>query len=560
MALLRRNDRVRPLSIPPRASSRTGSSTLRPHGVVKRSPCQQHCIAGNDVRGVIALIAQHEKLGLRLEQALDRAFQIFVDTSPFPATMGRICPHRCEENCTRNAKDGGVSVGAIERFVGDWGIAQALRLPEPTTHHDWAAPIAVVGAGPAGLTCAYHLVRRGYRVTVYDSSPRPGGLLRHAVPPYRLPREILDAEITRILDLGVTLHSRVTIGKDITLDDLRRTHSAVFVAVGAPSARPATVPGAEGPGAYLGAVFLRHAVRGQTPVVGRKVMVLGGGATAIDVARVAVRLTGGRASVTMLRQENERSSPELEAAIAEGARVEFLTTLSEVLRGADGAVRAVVVQRVTLGPNSTAGFPELLPFPGSEREVEADTVVFALGQVPDLARLGLAPDTHVAPEPSTDPSLCLMWSGGDANRPGLAAEAIAQGRQAAAAIDAALRKRPPIEAVPLPIVAPERIKLECFESTPRLVPRLAPVGTRIAEPWSEVALGHRADEIFAEAKRCLSCGECSGCERCWMYCTPGCMKRAAEVAPGHYFDFDLSICDGCKKCSEECPCGYLDMG
>jgi len=559
MALLHRRESVKPLSIPPRAAAGPGASPLRPRGVTRRSPCQQHCIAGNDVRGAIALIAQHERLGLSLEEAFDRAFYRFVQTSPFPATMGRICPHRCEEHCSRGAQDGSVSVGAIERFVGDWAIARGLPLPGPEAPREGTGPIAVVGAGPAGLTCAYHLVRRGHRVTVYDSSPRPGGLLRHAVPPYRLPRPVLDAEITRLLALGVELRSRTTIGKEVTLDDLRRTHAAVFVAVGAPNSRPATVPGADGPGVHLGARFLREAVRGQTPAVGREVVVVGGGATAIDAARVAVRLSRGQARVRLLRQENEHVNPELEEAIAEGVEVMLLTTVVEVLRDEDGAVRAVRTQRVTLGPMTPSGFPELVPVAGEDHELRADTVVFALGQEPDWARLGLDPGAPFAPEPGGDPSRCLLWSGGDANRPGLAAEAIAQGRQAAFAIDAALRQVPVPEPVTAPIFDPTRLKLTCFEGKPRLTPRLTSIATRLADPWSEVALDHDAAAILAEASRCYSCGDCSGCERCWMYCTPGCMKRSTDRRPGHYFEINLDLCDGCRKCAEECPCGFLEM-
>jgi formate dehydrogenase major subunit len=559
MALLRRRDNVRPLSLPPGGNLGPGTSSLRPRGAVKRSPCQRHCIAGNDVRGAIALLAQHERLGLSLAEASDRAWRIFVETTPLPATMGRICPHRCEEHCSRAAQDGAVSVGDIERYVGDWGLSRGLRLPPPVTCAPWAEPVAVVGAGPAGLSCAYQLVRRGYRATLYDSSPRPGGLLRHAVPPYRLPRDVLDREIERILDLGVELHSRTTVGRDVSLDELRRTHSAVFVAVGAPRARPADIAGADGPGVHLGAAFLRKAVRGEPAAIGREVIVVGGGATAIDVARVALRLTGGQAAVTILRQENDRGSPELAAAVAEGARVELLTTVDEVLRDAAGEVRAVLARRATLGEVSPAGFPELVPVPGSEHELVADTVIFALGQQPDLALLGLDPDAHFAPDPNADPSMCLMWSGGDANRPGLAAEAIAQGRQAAVAIDAALRQSPCAEA-PRPLdFDPKRAKLAAFEAKPRLEPQLVAVPDRLADPWREVALGHDAAAIVAEARRCYSCGDCSGCERCWMYCTPGCMKRETAPTPGHYFRLDLGICDGCGKCAEECPCGFLEM-
>ncbi len=558
MGLLRKNDSVKPLKARSSIPASSNVSPLRPHPIRKSSPCGNACLAGTDVRRVIALLAQHEKLGLTESQALDQAWRKLVETNPFPAITGRICPHRCEEGCSRHSKDGGIAVGAIERFLGDWGLERDLQLPGgpgPVTH---AERIAIVGAGPAGLSCAYQLRRIGYDSTLFESMPEPGGMFRYGIPPYRLPTRVVRGEIERILSLGVELHTGTRVGRDVSLDELRRDFAAVFIAPGAGASRQ-EIPGVAGEGVHLAVDFLRDVARGMPPPLGKNVVVVGGGNTAIDAARVCARLLGSDAVITVLRRRNPNLGPELAEAMEEGIRVELRTTLSSVIRDAEGRMVAVVAERVELGAKDHRGNSVLLPVPGTSFELAANTVIVALGQMPDLGALSKGDLSCLEVDASGKTRLARVWRGGDAVTPSLAAVVITQGRQVALSIDAELRGSPPAKSETLPELDPGRLRLAYYEPRSGLTRRLAEVKDRLADLQNEVELGHSAAEVFAEAERCLSCGECFGCERCWMFCTPGCMTRLPEVQPGAYFTIKLENCDGCRKCAEECPCGYLEM-
>ena len=560
MGLLRKSEGVK--SLRPRMSISPGAvSSLRPHPLKKVSPCESACLAGTDVRGVISLLAQRERLGLSEEQACERAWRLIVETNPFPAITGRICPHRCEEGCNRHGKDGGVAVGAIERTIGDFGLERGLKLPGcdvPDPHHD---KIAIIGAGPTGLSCAYQLVRRGYAPTIFEGMPEPGGMLRYGIPPYRLPSHVLRGEIQRILDLGVELRVSTMIGRDVTLEDLHRDYRHVFIAPGAGASRSFQIPGSEGPGVYQAIGFLRDVARGQTPPIGKNIVILGGGNTAVDVARVCVRILGKDAAITLIRRRNELVDTEIEDAIAEGVRVELRTTLNEVIRDAAGNVERVVAQRVDLGDNDERGYRKMLPIPGDTFEIPTDSLVLALGQKPDVKSLAPGRDMNLDADETGKTRTEGIWRGGDAVAPSFAAVVIGQGRQVALSIDAELHGTLSFSSEsPKPIPVPsERIKLDCFEPSERLGRHVAAPESRVADMQCEVDLGHSAAEALKEAARCLSCGNCSGCERCWMFCTPGCMKRLPDKAPGHYFSIELQKCDGCRKCVDECPCGFLEM-
>ena len=558
MSLLRKSEGTK--SLRPRMSIGPGSmSALRPHPAKKVSPCASACLAGTDVRGVISFLAQRDKLGLSVEQACERAWRLLVETNPFPATIGRICPHRCEKDCSRYSKDGGVAVGAIERFIGDFALERGLKLPgceDPSPHHD---KIAIIGAGPAGLSCAYQLVRRGYAPTIFEGMPEPGGMLRYGIPPYRLPAQVLKGEIQRILDMGVELCKSTMIGRDVSLDDLHRDYKRVFIAPGAGASRSFEIRGSVGPGVYQAIGFLRDVGRGQTPPLGKNVVILGGGNTAVDVARVCVRLLGKDSAITLIRRRNELVDTEIEDTIAEGVRVELRTTLNEVIRDAAGNVQRVVAQRVNLGENDERGYRKMLPIPGDTFELAADSVVLALGQKPDIKSLAPGSDLNLDADSSGKTRTEGIWRGGDAVAPSFAAVVIGQGRQVALSIDAELRGTPPPEPTKLPPVQSTRIKFDCFDASERLGRHVSAPETRVADMHCEVDLGHSAAEVLKEAARCLSCGNCSGCERCWMFCTPGCMKRLPDKSPGQYFSIELQKCDGCRKCVDECPCGFLEM-
>ena len=207
-------------------------SPQRPRYTPKAAPCLGSCPSGADIRGWLTTIAQAEAYGRTNDQAYEFAWRKITERNPFPAVCGRVCPHPCEEACNRNSKEGPVAINALERFIGDFGIGKALKLAK-LTEEKQPEKVAVIGAGPAGLSCAYQLARRGYAVTVFESFSQPGGMLRYGIPAYRLPREVLDAEIGRILDLGVDLQCNCLAGKDITLDALRKEYQAVFVGIGA---------------------------------------------------------------------------------------------------------------------------------------------------------------------------------------------------------------------------------------------------------------------------------------------------------------------------------------
>ena len=385
------------------------------------------------------------------------------------------------------------------------------------------------------------------------------GMLRYGIPPYRLPAQVLRGEIQRVVELGVEIRTNTMIGRDINLDDLRRDFKAVFIAPGAGKSRAFEIPGSDGPGVYQAIGFLRDVARGQVPETGRNVVVLGGGNTAVDVARVCVRLLGKGAAITLMRRRNELVDHEIEDAVAEGVRIELRTTVSEVIRDTQRRVVRVVAQRVDLGENDDRGYRKMIPIAGATFELDADCVVLALGQKPDVQSLAPGRDLNLDADTTGKTRTDGIWRGGDAVAPSFAAVVIGQGRQVARSIDAELRGQPVAEPLNLPPVDTKRIKLDCYEPSTRLGRHIADTAGRAADMQVEVDLGHSAEEALREATRCLSCGNCSGCERCWMFCTPGCMKRVANKVPGHYFTIQLEKCDGCRKCVDECPCGFLEM-
>jgi NADPH-dependent glutamate synthase beta subunit-like oxidoreductase len=360
-----------------------GKSPLRPRYVAKAPPCAGGCPNGNEIRELLVTVAQAEAYGRSNEQAFELFWSRLAERNPFPAVCGRVCPHPCEDACNRKGKDGSIAINAVERFVGDFGIAHKLKL---SRLHDEkrSEKVAVVGAGPAGLSCAYQLARKGYQVTIFEGFPKPGGMLRYGIPTYRLPREVLDAEIQRIVDLGVELKCDFVVGKDISLEQLRQDYQAVFVGIGAQKGIQLKVPGEDAPNVFSGTEFLNVVNRGEPPVIGGKVIVVGGGDTAIDAARVSKRLG---AEVTLLYRRTRAEMPavksEIEGALEEGIHIEFLAAPVEILQR-DGRAVGMRCIRMQLGEPDSSGRPRPVPQPGSEFEVEASSVIAAISQEPEF--------------------------------------------------------------------------------------------------------------------------------------------------------------------------------
>jgi NADPH-dependent glutamate synthase beta subunit-like oxidoreductase/Pyruvate/2-oxoacid:ferredoxin oxidoreductase delta subunit len=540
-----------------KAASTAGSeiSSLRPRYAEKTPPCGAHCPSGADIRGWLVTIAQAEAYGRTNEQALDLAWFKITERNPFPAVCGRVCPHPCEDNCNRKNKDGAIAINALERYVGDHGIGRNLKLTR-LTDEKLPEAVAVVGAGPAGLSCAYQLVRRGYRVTVFEAFSQPGGMLRYGIPKYRLPREVLDAEIRNILDLGVELKCNCILGRDISLEQLRIEYRAVFVGIGAHKGLRLGVPGEDACNVSTGTEFLNKANSGEPVEVGKKVVVIGGGDTAIDAARVSKRLG---ADVTILyrrtRSEMPAIAPEIEGALEEGVTIEFLAAPVEILRQ-NGLAVGLKCIRMELGAPDASGRPRPVPKPGSEFEIEATAVIAAISQEPDFTNLGELREGKdwIKADGWGATNTVGLYAGGDDVGLGLATIAISQGRFAAEAIDAYLRGQTPIKPAQPPIATPDRMKLEWYKEMPRHERPHLPPEQRDMDTEIELSLSEA--EVLEEAKRCMSCGMCMDCETCWMYCTNNCFVRLPR---GEHYKIKLEVCNGCKKCAEACPCGYIEM-
>jgi NADPH-dependent glutamate synthase beta subunit-like oxidoreductase/Pyruvate/2-oxoacid:ferredoxin oxidoreductase delta subunit len=528
-------------------------SPLRPRYAEKAPPCIFQCPIGTDIRGWITTIAQAEAYNRTNEEALTLAWQKITDFNPFPAVCGRVCPYPCESACNRKSKDGSVAINALERFVGDFGITSGLNLTR-LSEEKRPEKIAIIGSGPAGLSCAYQLSRRGYSVTIFEAFSRPGGMLHYGIPKYRLPREILDAEIQRILDLGIELKCGFMVGKDITLEQLRQDYKAIFVGIGAHKGLKLGVPGEDAANVFTGAEFLNRANSEDMIEVGSKVVVIGGGDSAIDAARVCKRLG---AEVTILYRRTRAEMPaiarEIDSAMEEGVAIEFLSAPTEVLRE-NGAARGLKCIRVELGEPDASGRPQPKPVIGSEFEIEASAIIAAISQEPNfgpITELRQNGDRLSADEwgATGKPGI---YAGGDDLALALVATAINQGRLAAQAIDAHIRG----EELSKPAAHPEATKViaDWHMEAERHERLRLPVEQR--DMNAEIESGLQESEVFEEAQRCMSCGMCMDCESCWMYCTNNCFVRLPK---GEHYSIKMDLCNGCKKCAEGCPTGYLEL-
>jgi NADPH-dependent glutamate synthase beta subunit-like oxidoreductase len=522
-------------------ANKTGSwRTERPHYVNRLPPCSHACPAGEDVQ---------RWLYDAEEGAYEQAWRAIMADNPFPAIMGRVCYHPCETACNRGQLDEAVGINSVERFLGDEAIKQGWSVgadAEPSGKR-----VLVVGAGPSGLSAAYHLARLGHHVVIHDAGPRPGGMMRFGIPRYRLPREVLDAEIERILSLGVELHLDSKVER--LMEAMREGRfDAVFLAVGAHLGKRAYVPAGEA-ARILDAVSVLRSMEGEEkPLLGRRVAVYGGGNTAIDVARTAKRL-GATEAVVVYRRTRDRMPAhdfEVEEALEEGVLMKWLSTVKRAEPG------RLVLERMEL---DESGFPQPT---GEVEELEADSLVLALGQEADLALLDDVPGLAVADGVvQVGPDLMTgcpgVFAGGDmvpAER--TVTVGIGHGKLAARHIDAWLRgarHEPP----PQPELATfDRLNPWYYADAPKTVRPALDIARR-QSTFDEVVGGLDESNALFEARRCLSCGTCFACDNCYGVCPD---NAVLKVGTGPYdYEIDLDYCKGCGICAAECPCGAIEM-
>ncbi len=518
-------------------ANRTGSwRTNRPVYVDRLPPCNQACPAGENIQGWLF----HAESG-----DYEQAWRELVKNNPMPATMGRVCYHSCETACNRGSLDESVSIHAVERFLGDEALKRGWKAaPGP----DSGKRVLVVGSGPAGLSAAWHLRLAGHAVTLLEASAQSGGMMRYGIPKYRLPREVLDAEVQRIVDMGVELKL------DSRVDDLLQTmktgrFDACFLAVGAHIAKRAYIPAGDASKILDAVSVLRGMEKEEKPLLGRRVVVYGGGNTAIDVARTAKRL-GAEESIIVYRRTREKMPAhdfEVEEALQEGVRMKWLTTVKEA------GEATLMVEKMALDEN---GFPQ----PTGEFEtIEADSLVLALGQDVDLGLLAVVPgltfdNGSVAVDAGMMTGHPGIFAGGDMV-PGerTVTVAIGHGKRAARHIDAWLRGEAYAPPPKHEVATFDKLNTWYYADAPKTVQPVLDI-IRRQGTFEEVLGGLDEGNAQFEARRCLSCGNCFECDNCYGVCPD---NAVVKLGPGKRFRFNYDYCKGCGICVAECPCGAI---
>ena len=479
-------------------------------------PCRAACPAGVNVQGYIALIKQGK---------FKEALELIRRDNPFPAVCGRVCFRPCEPECERGKVDEPAAINALKRFIADCWLEGSMEKPEPMPKV-YEEKIAVIGSGPAGLTAAYELVRKGYSVTVFEALPEPGGMLRVGIPEYRLPKKVLDAEIRYVEYLGVEIRTNTKIGKDLTVMDLlREGYKAIFIATGAHKSKKLGIEGEELKGVIHALDFLREVNLGRSIEVGDKVAVIGGGNVAIDAARVALRL--GAKEVCILyrrsREEMPASHEEVEQGEKEGVRIQFLASPRRIL-GKDGWITAIECIRMKLGAPDETGRRRPIPIEGSEFVMKLDTLIIAIGEQPDIfplpGEVQVTKQNTIAVNPvNLQTRMPSIFAGGDVILgPANVVEAIAAGKKAAVSIDRYLRGEP-LKVEEEEIRRVKEVPKEAAVKKARQVMPLLPLDQRVGN-FNQVELGFSKEMVMEEAERCLMCGGCSECLECEKVCGP----------------------------------------
>ena len=528
-------------------ANKTGSwRTERAEYVHRLPPCNHACPAGENIQG---WLYEAEEGG----DGYERAWRKVMEDNPFPAIMGRVCYHPCESACNRGQLDEAVGINSVEGFVGDEAIKQGWTV-EPIAEPS-GKRVLVVGAGPSGLSAAYHLTRLGHAVTIYEAGPMAGGMMRFGIPKYRLPRDVLDAEVQRILDMGVTLelNRKVT---NIEESMQEGAFDATFLAVGAHISKRTYIPAGETAHILDALSVLRSMEDGEKPMLGRRVVVYGGGDTAMDVARTAKRL-GATEAIVVYRRNRERMPAhdfEVEEAKEEGVLMRWLSTIKQAGEG------KLVIEKMEL---DDTGFPQPT---GELEELEADSVILALGQETDLSLLdrvaGIEVEDGVV---KVGPSMMTghegVFAGGDmVPDERTVTVGVGHGKKAARHIDGWLGGR---EYVPPPKNEPadfDKLNTWYYSDAPRTQrPMLDKV--RRQGTFDEVVQGLDEDNALFEARRCLSCGTCFSCDNCYAVCPDNAVIKLGEPGEGHEIDYeiDYDFCKGCGLCVAECPSGAIKM-
>jgi 2-oxoacid:acceptor oxidoreductase delta subunit (pyruvate/2-ketoisovalerate family) len=511
--------------------------TMRPVYVDRLPPCNSACPAGENIQDWLA----HAESG-----DYEAAWRVLTRDNPLPAVMGRVCYHPCESACNRASLDAAVGINSVERFLGDEALRRGWQFDRPGEKS--GKRVLVIGAGPSGLSAAYHLARAGHGVVIRDAGPYAGGMMRFGIPKYRLPRDVLEGEVARIAALGISIELNTKVSNIV---DSMQGFDAAFLAVGAHIGKRAYIP-AGSSARILDAVSVLRSMEGEDkPMLGRRVVVYGGGNTALDVARTARRL-GAEEAIIVYRRTREKMPAhdfELEEALQEGVLVKWLSTIKHA------GDASITVEKMVLDDK---GFPQ----PTGELEtLAADSVVLALGQDVDLGLLDNVPGidrkdgvVHVGSNLMTGhPGL---FAGGDmVPSERTVTVAVGHGKKAARHIDAWLRGKTYVKAELHEAATFDKLNTWYYSDAPKTVrPTLDLI--RRQSSFDEVQGSLDESNALFEARRCLSCGNCFECDNCYGVCPD---NAVIKLGPGKRFQFNYDYCKGCGLCAAECPCGAINM-
>ena len=503
-------------------------------------PCNAGCPAGENIQEWLRLIkaGQHEA-----------AWRQLTADNPFPAIHGRVCYHPCETACNRKDLDAAVSIHSVERYLGDLALERGWRFETPS--RDSGRRVLIIGAGPSGLSAAYHLRRLGHEVEIHDSADAPGGMMRYGIPEYRLPRDVLDAEVARITDMGVVIRNNTPV-TDLLATQVAGRFDAVFVAIGAHLSKRVDIPSADATRMVDAVSFLRDVAKGERPVIGRRVAVYGGGNTAMDAARVARRL-GAEESVIVYRRTVEQMpahTEERESAEQEGVTVNWLRTITEM------GEEDLTVEIMELDEEGRAHGT------GRFEKLAADTVILAVGQEADTGFLHAIPgmifDRDVV---RVDPETLMtdvpgIFAGGDmVPSERTVTVGVGHGKKAARCIDKWLNLDVAPRDPKHPLVHLDQMNLWYFGGHTRRVQTEQAPETRVSD-FGEIVAGLSPKEAEFEARRCLSCGNCFECDGCYGACPE---DAVIKLGPGNRYRFDYERCTGCATCYEQCPVHAIEM-
>jgi len=532
------------------------------------APCQEACPAGNPIPQFLYLAS---------DGRYDQALQALLRENPFPGICGRVCFHPCEVHCNRGPYDEAVSIRAMERYVSDRAPNQFPNLKPNRDEH--SKRIAIVGAGPAGLSCAYFLSLLGHQVTIYEKNKELGGVMRWGIPEYRLPKSVVKKEIRRILALPVEVKTNVDVGTDISFDEMSR-FDAIFLSPGARLDMPLSIEGEDLKRVWKGGDFLKQMNSREEVTLGKETVVIGGGNTAMDVARSALRL-GSKVTVAYRRTRNEMPAiqDEIVEAEEEGVRFEFLTQPVKVslLKNTKLAVK---FQRMKLSGPDQSGRPRAIPVKGKFLILETNHLITAVGEQVDLSWIPqeLIRDGLIDVNPSPK-----IFAGGDAvDQPRTIVTAISSGKKAAISIDLYMRENSHEEVLskirlgnkgsvsmetylsgrdrgewpePLEVVSYERLNTLFFEPIKRVKVRQLGLDRRV-KGFSEVNAGFSSKEANLSAARCFTCGTCNYCYNCYFFCPEG-VIQLDPVKGTKYVDYEH--CKGCGTCAKSCPRNVVTM-